>query len=576
LKLIIIPKKRHSAPNKALEAVRCATSTEPVAGVMFNCLRNSYSQFKSDSTVIAVPYEWAAKSVGSHLGIFYYKENLPVGTATDRYLKADRWLVLVNGTFSVQTDVSRLYRVLAKSDADVIAVNVVAHLGASYEKVLTCSGNKLVGFRRFYDNCVQPGPTPKDWPHLIFIKTGVLARLLINDALPAAFGKFVGRCSSHDVTMLCLDIGGSVLDLGTEQGLMSFIAKGLDGCSESCHGINNQARRQSHAQKVGAISPTARFFGNVVIGHNVSIGQNVIVVGPTIIGDDVKIGKSAVVKKSVIGAGISVPQNQCIQDTIVVSSPLFYAKDKVTDSARLKSGRVSSAIRHHKQGTYKDDGKMRATFAGNNFRRWPKFSYVSSVKRLADIIASVVVLMLFVPVFPVIALAIKLSSPGPVFFKDKRQGLHGREFHCFKFRTMTAGADTIQEKLRFKSHVDGPQFKVEGDPRVTAVGEFLRNTFLDEVPQFINVLLGQMSLVGPRPSPEAENSLCPTWRDARLSVRPGITGLWQICRTRKAGRDFQEWIYYDTEYVRKLSFRLDLWICLRTAGKLILNFIDQF
>jgi lipopolysaccharide/colanic/teichoic acid biosynthesis glycosyltransferase len=166
--------------------------------------------------------------------------------------------------------------------------------------------------------------------------------------------------------------------------------------------------------------------------------------------------------------------------------------------------------------------------------------------------------MLFVPFFPIIAVIIKLNSKGSAFFKHRRQGLYGKEFNCLKFRTMIEGADDIQTKLRSQNQVDGPQFKVEDDPRVTVVGKFLRNTFIDEIPQFINVLFGQMSLVGPRPSPKNENSSCPFWRDARLSVRPGITGLWQISRTRLEGRDFQEWIHYDTKYVKKLSLTLEI------------------
>ena len=114
------------------------------------------------------------------------------------------------------------------------------------------------------------------------------------------------------------------------------------------------------------------------------------------------------------------------------------------------------------------------------------------------------------------------------------------------------------------------------DPRISTVGHFLRETYLDEIPQFFNVLCGQMSVVGPRPSPEAENTLCPSWRDARLSVRPGITGLWQVNRTRQPYRDFQEWIYYDTQYVENLSPRLDLWICWRAFTRMLGNFAAQF
>jgi len=183
---------------------------------------------------------------------------------------------------------------------------------------------------------------------------------------------------------------------------------------------------------------------------------------------------------------------------------------------------------------------------------------------------------LFLPFFPVIALAIKLNSPGPVFYRARRQGLGGKEFDCLKFRSMVTTAEGMQEKLRVVNQVDGPQFKMENDPRVSTVGRFLRETNLDEIPQFINVLRGEMSVIGPRPSPEHENASCPDWRYARLSVRPGITGLWQICRTRQEGRDFQEWVHYDTEYVRKLSLRLDLWIFWKTARQLINGFVDWF
>jgi len=104
----------------------------------------------------------------------------------------------------------------------------------------------------------------------------------------------------------------------------------------------------------------------------------------------------------------------------------------------------------------------------------------------------------------------------------------------------------------------------------------MRDTYIDEIPQFFNVLIGQMSVVGPRPSPESENTYCPAWRDARLSVRPGITGLWQVCRTRQPMKDFQEWIFYDTRYVRDLSLKMDLWICCRTARDMLRNFLRRF
>ncbi len=130
---------------------------------------------------------------------------------------------------------------------------------------------------------------------------------------------------------------------------------------------------------------------------------------------------------------------------------------------------------------------------------------------------------------------------------------------------MRLGADALQGQLRAINEVDGPQFKLSNDPRLTKLGNFLRRTNVDELPQLINVLLGHMSLVGPRPSPDCENQLCPPWRRTRLSVRPGITGLWQVLRLRDQDQsDFQEWIYYDVEYVRHQSFWLDVQIILYT------------
>jgi lipopolysaccharide/colanic/teichoic acid biosynthesis glycosyltransferase len=300
------------------------------------------------------------------------------------------------------------------------------------------------------------------------------------------------------------------------------------------------------------------------LGKNVNIGTKVIIVGPTIIGNDVKIESGAVINSSIIGPEICVPQNRLLQNC-VVKGPQYDWSHPI----RYKSGdSEQTSYPRYELGLLQD--------ALGPFRTWPRFSYTRCFKRIADCVAAVVVLILFAPLIPFVALAIRLNSPGPVFYKDRRQGLHGKEFNCLKFRTMVTGADKIQEKLRIVSQVDGPQFKMTDDPRISTVGRFLRETYIDEIPQFFNVLFGQMSVVGPRPSPESENTLCPLWRDARLSVRPGITGLWQVYRTRHPMKDFQEWIHYDIKYVRNLSLKMDLLICWLTTRKLVGNFISQF
>ncbi len=187
------------------------------------------------------------------------------------------------------------------------------------------------------------------------------------------------------------------------------------------------------------------------------------------------------------------------------------------------------------------------------------------LKRTADIVVSGLGLLVLAPLMLFIALLVKATSRGPTLFAHTRQGRGGKEFGCLKFRTMCDGADALQTALRGQNEVDGPQFKITSDPRLTKIGTFLRQHNLDELPQLINVLRGEMSLVGPRPSPEAENQLCPAWRRARLSVTPGITGLWQVLRMRDDDQsDFQEWIYYDIEYSIHGSIWLDAMLLIYT------------
>jgi lipopolysaccharide/colanic/teichoic acid biosynthesis glycosyltransferase len=193
----------------------------------------------------------------------------------------------------------------------------------------------------------------------------------------------------------------------------------------------------------------------------------------------------------------------------------------------------------------------------------------SAQKRVFDILFALFAIAITAPFYPLIMLAIWLEDGRPFFFAHRRETIGGGEFPCLKFRSMFRNAEQVKAEYRHKNQVDGPQFFIEDDPRHTRVGRFLRKSKLDELPQFFNVLVGQMSVVGPRPSPFVENQYCPAWREARLSVRPGITGLWQLKQTRQKGLDFQEWIKYDIQYVENSSWRLDLWILWHTARKVL-------
>jgi lipopolysaccharide/colanic/teichoic acid biosynthesis glycosyltransferase len=185
-------------------------------------------------------------------------------------------------------------------------------------------------------------------------------------------------------------------------------------------------------------------------------------------------------------------------------------------------------------------------------------------KRLFDIVFALCAILLTLPLYPLVMLAILLEDGRPFFFAHSRETIGGREFPCIKFRSMRKDAEKIKAELRVQNQADGPQFYIENDPRLTRVGRIIRKANIDELPQFFNVLLGHMSIVGPRPSPHQENQFCPAWREARLSVRPGVTGLWQVNRTRIRGSDFQEWIKYDIQYVESQSWLLDLRIIWKT------------
>lgn len=196
------------------------------------------------------------------------------------------------------------------------------------------------------------------------------------------------------------------------------------------------------------------------------------------------------------------------------------------------------------------------------FSSTPSMSWALVCKRVMDFIGSVLLLVLCAPLMLAIAVAIKLTSPGPVLFRQRRCTLHGRTFTMYKFRTMVANAEEQRQLLEAYNEVSGPVFKIREDPRVTPIGRFLRRHSLDELPQLFNVLAGDMSLVGPRPPLPAEVVRYENWQRRRLSMRPGITCLWQV-----SGRNdlpFEDWMRLDLEYIDRWSLVLDLKILLKT------------
>lgn len=183
-------------------------------------------------------------------------------------------------------------------------------------------------------------------------------------------------------------------------------------------------------------------------------------------------------------------------------------------------------------------------------------------KRVIDFVGALAGILLLSPILLITAAAIKLESKGPVIFEQERIGENGTPFKMYKFRSMVVDAEKQLQKLKHKNEMSGPMFKIKEDPRVTKVGRFIRKTSIDEIPQFFNVLKGEMSLVGPRPNLPREVSQFEAWMLEKLEVRPGLTCLWQV-----AGRndiDFEDWMRLDIKYVRERNLWLDIKLIFKT------------
>lgn len=183
-------------------------------------------------------------------------------------------------------------------------------------------------------------------------------------------------------------------------------------------------------------------------------------------------------------------------------------------------------------------------------------------KRTMDVVLCSLGLLLLLPFFAAVAVAIRLDSRGPIFFRQVRVGLGHKPFYCLKFRSMTADAEKRRDEIAHLNEVDGPVFKIRNDPRVTRVGAWIRKISIDELPQLVNVLKGEMTLVGPRPPIPAEVEKYEDWMHRRLSVTPGITCVWQI--SGRSNISFEQWMRMDLDYIDSCSILKDISILLRT------------
>ncbi len=386
--------------------------------------------------------------------------------------------------------------------------------------------------QRYYDQVT--------WPFITGVAASLMpASVLRGQELPASpLCDLRSRLAARGVPSRDLPLAGNAFDLGDETGLLALSERFVLKATAS--------RGRMDPLLVGngqVIHMSSRLVGPVVVHSGVVIEENATVLGPALLGAGARIGAGAIVAQSVVGPGCAVPAGERVRHRAILPGGNGNGEAGAAAPLRLPLPHLSP-----------DDSLAEPS---------PRSRYMRA-KRVAETVVAAASLVLLAPLMAAIAALVALDSRGPVVYGHDREGWRGRRFRCLKFRTMYLGSQDRERELRARSQVDGPQFKIDRDPRTTTVGRLLRAASLDELPQLINVVRGEMALVGPRPSPFRENQLCVDWRTGRLSVRPGITGLWQVCRHDRSEGDFHQWIEYDLLYVRHMSLALDLRILLAT------------
>ncbi len=363
--------------------------------------------------------------------------------------------------------------------------------------------------------------------------------LMAGDTLPTSLPALRAALSAQGVPSRDVTHQGRLVDLGDEPGalalaehrLLRLVAEVRGGSGAPVHAplvLGHDAR----------IDPTARFVGPVVVGGGACVEAGALVVGPTLVGRGAHVGRAAAVAQCLLVDGARVAAEASVRHRVLADA-----------SAAGGAGGAGAAAAVPQR---------RQAFGGTPAPSPPlRRGGYHTAKAVVEPVVAALLLLLLSPILVTCAALVVLDSGLPVFYGDRREGRAGRPFRCWKFRSMRANAAALQRELAGAQQLDGPQFKMERDPRVTRVGRWLRRLNVDELPQLWNVVRGQMSFIGPRPSPFRENQICIPWRHGRLSVRPGITGLWQVCRHDRASGDFHQWIHYDLLYVRHASLRVD-------------------
>lgn len=457
-----------------------------------------------------------------------------------RYEPSDWLLVIDPRCFPITGfDPSTLLKELGSTTR--MALHLVAlgsHAVGTQERVELDAEGRVRRVQRYYD-AVTWTLTAGTVASLVPVSSLVMTPALSLTSL-ADFRRSLGATGvpARDVA-----IDEAVLDLTDERMVLRLNERAVKDLAASDEA---PPARNGNIPASCRVATSARLLGAVILQEHVEIGPQVTIVGPSVIGSHSVIERGATIAQAVVATGSVVPAETIVRQRLFSAGSVAGPGGVIEPLETPTGAAIAEDVPHLEE------------------EQQPRRLY-PSIKAVVEGFIAAVALIFLSPLLAVIAALIKYESSGPILYADPREAKDGKQFSCFKFRTMFVGADAAQRELMAANEVDGPQFKMDHDPRVTNIGRRLRAVSLDELPQLINVALGQMSLVGPRPSPFRENQTCVPWREARLSVRPGITGLWQVCRHERAQGDFHQWIYYDMQYVLHMSFWVDVKILVATV-----------
>ena len=520
-------------PYMATDAVTASLLTTPIgAGTVLDALRERLQAITREPVVVAsayadmAPYRQAMRAAcGDEITVTTLENLEDVVNAAS----PGDWLLFADPLCFPLEPIAEgpVLARLAYSTSAIHLVSMSQNPGGMTDRVQFDRRGAVRGIRRFYDRrtwMFVSGVSCTLMPTSLF---GTVRRELEISQSLTDFRRAIAACG---VPARDVGINGTALNLRRETHLIRLSERTIIDALQPL-GSHPTAR----------IEPGARVSGPVVLHRDATIGADAIVIGPSVIGAGSRIDAGAVVAQCLIGENVIVPCG-----SVVAHRAVFGAPDSLDPPVH-------------------DFDDAAQSLALDDSRDTPRPRIYPVVKSFLDRAAAAIGLAILWPLLLLVAILIKLDSRGPVFYAELRETIGGRLFRCWKFRTMRVGAEAEQRQLAGRNQMDGPQFKINADPRITMVGRWLRKVSIDELPQLYNVLVGEMSLVGPRPSPFRENQICVPWRQARLSVRAGITGLWQVCREDRRRGDFHQWINYDVMYVRHLSFMVDLRILIATV-----------